>query len=180
MNSNLPTVAIHEFAQHPAVGDIVVATHGRSLWVLNVTALRQMSADTIREKAFLYKPNTVYQWRSLPSRGGTNRRFMGENPDADAAIFYSLGQAARRVSLKITDALGETIREFEGKTEPGPHCVKWDLRKSSPDGDGGRRRWRRAPRVEPGIYLVHLKVDNLTLTQPLRVERDPDYPKLKR
>src|SRR5205807_1078493 len=45
LNNNLPTVAVHELAIHPTAGEMVAATHGRSLWVLDVTPLRQMSAD---------------------------------------------------------------------------------------------------------------------------------------
>ena len=43
LNNNLPTVAVHEVAIHPTAGEIVAATHGRSLWILDVTALRQMA-----------------------------------------------------------------------------------------------------------------------------------------
>ena len=70
LNSNLPTVAVHEFAQHPTAGEIVVATHGRSLWVLDVTALRQMTPEVLKAKAHLYGPNTVVKWQMEPGRGG--------------------------------------------------------------------------------------------------------------
>src|SRR5258708_15720268 len=69
INGNLPTVAVMEFAQHPTAGEIVAATHGRSLWVLDVTALRQMTADTVKAKSFLYRPNDVIRWRSEPYHG---------------------------------------------------------------------------------------------------------------
>src|SRR5213079_1034568 len=62
LNNNLPTVAIHEVAVHPTAGEIVVATHGRSLWVLDVTPLRQMTADVLKAKAYLYRPNTAVRW----------------------------------------------------------------------------------------------------------------------
>ena len=44
LGANLPTVAVFEFAQHPVNGQLVAATHGRSLWVLDVSALRANSA----------------------------------------------------------------------------------------------------------------------------------------
>ena len=51
INNNLPTVAVHEVAVHPTAGEIVAATHGRSLWILDITALRQMASDKIKDEA---------------------------------------------------------------------------------------------------------------------------------
>jgi hypothetical protein len=48
INNNLPTVAVHEIAVHPTAGEIVAATHGRSLWILDVTALRQLTAEAMK------------------------------------------------------------------------------------------------------------------------------------
>lgn len=175
LNSNLPTVAVHEFAQHPTSGEIVAATHGRSLWILDVTALRQMTGETASQGACLYKPNTVIYWKNEPSRGGDMRRFVGENPPSGAQIFYSLNKKPNRLSLKITQLSGETIKDLTASSEPGLHLVSWDLRRSEPEG--GPRRYRRGgPRIEPGKYLVVLAADNQTLTQELVVEGDPDHP----
>src|SRR5439155_5406666 len=84
LNNNLPTVAVHEFAIHPTAGEMVAATHGRSLWVLDINPLRQMTAGVLQEKAHLYEPNTAVRWRTEPSRGtpfgSGDRRFLGENP----------------------------------------------------------------------------------------------------
>src|SRR5439155_20573088 len=74
LNNNLPTVAIHEFAQHPTAGEIVAATHGRSLWVLDLTALRQLTGASIAGTTLL-KPAAAVRWMSDPARGRTNRRF---------------------------------------------------------------------------------------------------------
>ncbi|UCD76180.1 MAG: PDZ domain-containing protein, partial [Phycisphaerales bacterium] len=185
LNSNLPTVAVHEFAQHPTSGELVAATHGRSLWILDVTPLRQMSAGSISEKAHLYVPNKVTYWRSDPRRGGTNRRFVGENAPDGVTVFYSLSADSRRVSLKITDMRGELVRELEADGSSGLHLATWDCRREPPEGrggarsrggEGGRRYYRRGPRVEPGKYLVVLTVDNQTITQELLIQGDPVYP----
>jgi hypothetical protein len=173
LNGNLPTVAVHELAQHPTSGEIVAATHGRSLWVMDVTPLRQMSEETIGEKVHLYQPGPAVVWRSLPSRGDTNRSFAGENPSSQAQIFYSIRGRVDRISLRITDQSGESIRELSADGAPGLHRVTWDLRRPAPEGRSSR--YRRGPRVEPGTYLVELKADNLTLIEPLVIERDPAY-----
>jgi photosystem II stability/assembly factor-like uncharacterized protein len=142
LNNNLPTVAVHEFAQHPTSGEVIAATHGRSLWVLDVTALRQMTATVLKDKAHLYRPNKVVRWRVDQGRDGwfdgSGRRFVGENPPTGAVFYYSLGQKAERVSLKVLDYTGKVVAELPGKADAGLHTVSWNLQEGSRGGRGGR------------------------------------------
>src|SRR5205807_3989555 len=87
LNNNLPTVAIHEIAVHPTAGEIVAATHGRSLWILDVSALRQMKPAALKAKAHLFKPHPATRWVLEPAHGKTNRRFVGENPPSGPQIY---------------------------------------------------------------------------------------------
>lgn len=183
-NSNLPTVSVHEFAIHPTAGEIVAGTHGRSLWIMNVTALRQMSSETIVADAHLYTPSAGIIWQSEPSRGNSGlQSFSGQNPAEGTQIFYSLGKQAADVSLEIVDYRGRTVRELEASGAVGLHNVTWDLRKKVSNRQQQqpqrRRRFnRRGPLVLPGNYLVKLTVDDQDYVQELRIEVDPDHPKL--
>src|SRR5439155_12027877 len=136
INNNLPTVAIHEFAIHPTAGEMVIATHGRSLWVVDISGLRQIKAATLTATAQLMKPTTAIRWRPEPSRGRTNRRFVGENPPDGVQLFYLLGKKAEKASLKIVDPEGKTVRTLTASREPGLHRMVWNL--------------RRAPERQPG------------------------------
>lgn len=169
MNTNLPTVAVHEIAQHRTSGDIVAGTHGRSLWVLNVTALRQFSKERMTEPFHLYETRPVTYWRNEARTGGTVRRFQGEGLENDARIFYSIAGKPRSVSLEILDPMGETVKQFDTERAKGLHSFSWDLRGNSP-GQGRRR----APRVSPGTYQVCLTVDNKKVSEPLVVRADPE------
>jgi len=181
INNNLPTVAVHELAQHPSSGEIVAATHGRSLWILDVTPLRQMKPEMLQAKATLYKPTTAVRWRREPTRGtpygSGNHRFVGENPPTGAQIYFSLGQKAEKVHCKIVDYAGQTVRELPVKKEQmtaGLHRLTWDLTRSArgPRGPARGRGPRQAP-APPGMYRVVLTVDGKEHTQSLRVENDP-------
>ena len=155
----------------------MAATHGRSLWVLDVTALRQMSTESVQESIRLYAPGATIIWRSQP-RMGRSRTFLGENPSSGADIYYSLHQSAREVTLKITTEAGEPLRELNGSGEPGLHRVSWDLRQASPRGGGNNhrgRRFRRARRVSPGTYGITLEVDGQKREGTLVVNIDPDF-----
>jgi hypothetical protein len=137
INNNLPTVAVHEVAVHPTAGEIVAATHGRSLWVLDVSALRQITNDTMKADVHLFRPNGATRWRNEPSRGGTNRRYVGENAQPGAYIYYTLGKKAEKASLKILDYEGKTVRELAGPTTTGMHRVVWNLTRQGARPGGG-------------------------------------------
>jgi S1-C subfamily serine protease/photosystem II stability/assembly factor-like uncharacterized protein len=137
LNSNLPTVAIFDLAFHPNNGEVVLATHGRSLWIADVSALHQLAPAHLTETPNLYKPTTAIRWRREATRGTTNRRFIGENPAAGAAIYYTLPKKAASVSLKILDVSGQTLREIRGSNEAGLQRVTWDLIAQGGRGNGG-------------------------------------------
>jgi photosystem II stability/assembly factor-like uncharacterized protein len=179
-NNNLPTVAVHEIAVHPTAGEIVAATHGRSLWIVDVTALRQMKADVFKDKPTFYQPNTVVRWQQQPSAGRTNRRFVGTNPPPGAQLYYSLPKKADKVSIRVVDIEGQVVSQFTGPTAPGLNRVTWDLtRGTGRQGPGGPPRQfpgggpQRRP-VPAGTYRVVLTVDGQELAQTLRIEGDPN------
>jgi photosystem II stability/assembly factor-like uncharacterized protein len=177
LNSNLPTVAVHEFAQHPSNGEVVAGTHGRSLWVLDVTTLRQVTPEIVKASSHLFRPNTVNIWRSEPARGISGaRNFRAEAPPSNAQIYYALGAAVKEVELSIIELDGSLVRTLRvPSTEAGLHRVSWDLRRDPPAARDGRPAERTGPRIAPGMYRVVLSVDSARHTQPLRIEWDPDF-----
>jgi photosystem II stability/assembly factor-like uncharacterized protein len=175
LNNNLPTVAVHEFALHPTAGELVAATHGRSLWVLDVTPLRQMRPAVLKEAIHLYEPQPAVRWHNEPGHesvyGNGARHFVGQNPPSGAQIYYSLREKAQAISLKVLDYDGKVVQTIPAPGEPGLHRVTWNLMRQ--DGpQRGRRRF--GPQAEPGMYRVVLTVDGKEHTQGLRVEADPN------
>jgi hypothetical protein len=170
----IPTVSVHDFAIHPTANEIVAATHGRSLWVADITALRQMTEERLKSQAYLFSPNTVVLWRSEPSRGTTIRKYTGANPTSGAEIWYSLGRAGKEVKLVVENAKGDVVGELKTSGDAGLHHVTWDLRRGG-SGRGGRGgRGGRSAGV--GEYQVVLTVDGETKRQSLTIVGDPDSP----
>lgn len=159
LNTNLPTVAIHEFAIHPTAGEIVAATHGRSLWVLDVTPLRQFKREELAQKPALYEPASVIRWVSDPSRGGTNREFTGQNPKSGVDIYFSLPKKVEKVELKVVDPDGKTLRTLKAPETPGLHKVNWNLTRSviRQVAQGGGRPGAGGGRPGAGGFLERLK-----------------------
>jgi photosystem II stability/assembly factor-like uncharacterized protein len=195
INNNLPTVAVHEVAIHPTAGEIVAATHGRSLWILDVTALRQMASEKIKDEPTLFKPNTVVRWQEMPSRGRSGRRFVGENPRPGAHVFFSLAKKADKVTLVFQDIDGNKVGELNGSTEAGLHAMIWNTStRPAPGpgvgrgggggggggggaggggGGGGGGGFGGGRLVPSGAYKVVLNVDGKELSQSFLIEGDP-------
>jgi photosystem II stability/assembly factor-like uncharacterized protein len=198
-DKGLPTVAVHEFAQPTTANDLVVATHGRSIWVLDVTPLRQMTLDVIHGKTALFSPAPAIQWKRAQSQPFSEsiRSYYGQNPPRGAQIDYVVGQKAQKSSITILDVSGRIIRDMPGATEPGSYRLTWDLGRSGGGGnrpEGGRKgkgpivegksglnplapRAGPGGQVPPGEYRVVLNIDGTEHIQTLIVEPDPNAPK---
>ena len=177
LNGNLPTVAIHEIAQPTTASEIVVGTHGRSIWILDVASLRQMTArtedekkiDPLMEPATLFTPAAAVRWMLRAdleeSQYSKNlRKFYGTNPDRRAFIDYSLTKPAKELTLKILDASGKLVWDFRNASkEAGFHRQPWSLNRSG----GG------STAVPAGSYRVVLIVDGKEFNQGIAVENDP-------
>lgn len=165
---NLPTTSMRDFVIHG--DDLIVATHGRAIWVLHdIAPLRQM-AQAAAADVYLFRPSTAVRSRLGDPTGGTLSYFLKTKPNGP-------------VSLSVTDQTGRTGILFSstGKNkldvEPGMHRVNWNLRYPVPDDiHGGAAYDERSPRgimALPGQYTVKLTVEGHTYTQPLTVVNDP-------
>jgi photosystem II stability/assembly factor-like uncharacterized protein len=178
LGQGLPTVAVHDLAQHPTSGELIAGTHGRSVWILDVTPLRQMTEKAREKDAVLFDPADITRWRSAPSRGRSGtRRFVGQNPSTQVAIFYSLAKRSKDVSLVVKDAKGKVVRELEASRDKGLHRVDWNRTVSSGtsarSSSGGSRRRGRSRSMSIGTYTVELSVGSTVLTQEFEVHNDP-------
>jgi len=179
--NQLPTVAVHEIAVHPTAGEIVAATHGRSLWVADVKALQNMKPDALKTDVVLYPPNTVIRSGRSQQRGapGSNY-FEGQNPSQNAAIYYSIAESADAARITISRINGEKFAEFSVSGESGLHRFDWNLRRAQLGEDNSnRRRGRRrfgGGQAGPGSWLVTLEVDGQSVNQVLEIIDDTGQP----
>ncbi len=167
-----PTVAVHDFAFSPAVPEMVVATHGRSLWVLDMSVIRQMTEEVREKQVWLFEPTTGVRTQRPPERGESGtRRFLGENPSQEAALYYVLRSRAKEVKLSILELSGEPVRELEVPDDSGLHRITWDLRREGRPIEGRPAdRPSRGRSVPAGRYTVVLTVDGARFEQPITIE----------
>jgi hypothetical protein len=192
---NLPTTPIHDLIIHN--DDLVVATHGRSFWVLDdISPLRQLTSAIASEPAHLFAPSTAI--RSRLGHRDRRRSAIAENPPQGAMLYYWLKEKPKdSIKLEVIDDQGKTIRvvtstvknEAEDTTEfdedpeilhmpaeSGLNLFVWDLRSQKPITipkaiyDNGKPT---GPLVLPGTYQVRLTVGGKSYTAPIEIKMDP-------
>ena len=134
---NLPIVPVHDLVVKN--DDLVVATHGRSFWILDdISPLRQFADSIASEDMHLYQPATAYRIHS--GEAPAHLFFNGKNPPNGAVIYFNLRKAPQdkdqdkdknndkdEVKIEILDAAGNVIRDYSSK--------KTDLPDEPPDPD---------------------------------------------
>jgi photosystem II stability/assembly factor-like uncharacterized protein len=193
--TGLPTVRIDDLLVHPRDNDLIVGTHGRSIWVLDdITPLQQMTEHVMTADAHLFDIRSATRWvaDTTASIGvGGAQHFRGENPSGGTAISYYLkGVPAGDVKLQITEMNGTVIRDLTPTKEAGLNRVQWNLSRNPPaqpegqegrggrgGGGGGRGRggggaFVNPQAVEPGTYVVKLTVGGKELIKTVVVEPD--------
>lgn len=195
---NLPVVPITDLAVHKREKDLVVATQGRSFYVLDDLPLLYQLADANKAAAFLFKPEDAYR---TPGGGGFFQlpagAPIGANPPNGAVINYYLKEKPKQeISLEFLDASGNAVRKFTSRVpregappapptpgeppvmmETGLNRFVWNYRLPNATGLPGLIMWGGSlagPRVVPGNYQVRLSIDGKAVaTETFAVKADP-------
>ena len=193
---NLPTVPVHDLAIHD--NDLVLATHGRSFWILDdISPLRQASDASRNAAVWLFDPAPAWRVHSAPAP--KEAPTSGQNPPPGAIIYFDVKEKPKAASLEILDSAGKLVRRYSS-TEPEPLEEPRDPDDEKPKNQleikpGMNRfvwnlRYEGAPRVKdyylfeyesgakgpialPGKYKLKLTVDDKVLTAPLELKLDP-------
>ena len=127
---SLPTVAVDDIQQHPRDMDLVIGTHGRSIYILDdATPLSQLTPEVGASALHLFSiPDARPRFTLLHAGNWGDRIFSAPNPPMGARISYWLDKdTGESVSVVINDAKGATIRTIPGTTRAGLNRVIWDL-----------------------------------------------------
>jgi len=189
---NLPVVPIHDMAVKD--DDLVVATHGRSFWILDdLTPLHQINEKVANSRFYLFKPRDAYRMRGGGDFPMSPLPNVGQNPPAGSVIFYYFREKPEtEVTLEFLDSAGKIIKkftsqaaedsEFEGLSparlpaEAGMNRFIWDMRYPDAERVPGAIIWSgtlRGPVAPPGKYQVRLRVGEETMTQTWEWKKDP-------
>ncbi|HXM37897.1 MAG TPA: hypothetical protein VN908_04460 [Gemmatimonadales bacterium] len=136
--SGFPTVPVHDLRVHPRERELIAATHGRAIWIVDIAPLEQLSDSVLAASAYLFQPKTAYQYGQTPGGGGSTgqKAFRAPSPPYGAEIAYRLtsGNSDRRARTRIviTDVSGDTIRTLQGPAGAGLQRVVWNFQGKQP------------------------------------------------
>jgi photosystem II stability/assembly factor-like uncharacterized protein len=177
---SLPTVAVDDLKIHPRDGDLVVATHGRSLYVLDdVSPLAQATKEAREKDAVLFEPRPAFGIYRLPGWSEWNGRvhFRGDNPPEGAILNWWLKEfSGDEVRITITNAQDQQVATLRAPGTPGFGRIVWNLRpiretdRERGGGGGGGGGFAEQPKfVPPGDYTVTLTYGKTRARQKLKV-----------
>jgi len=190
VGSNLPPYAlVHDLLIHPRENDLIAATHGRGLFIVDITPLQEMKDKFWEEEVALFEVEPKIQWtwrRSMIGSTQGDRVYEVPNEPAGLTINYFLKKAAAgKVKIRITDPYGEEMTLLEGKAEAGLQSVFWDMRKALPalpaPPAGQTPQAKPAPpmarfaarMVPPGEYVFVLEIGDRKWTKKAMIRPMP-------
>ena len=177
---DFPNVAVRDIVVHPRESDLVIATHGRGIWIVDdMTPLRKLTPEVMAQEAAFISAKPAQQ--RLEAGGGWvegSATFTGPNPPDAALITYY--QKKRHIfgkmKLEIFDAQGKLIDTLAPNSRRGISRVEWAMRVKAPrvpPAATAAFAASQGPRVLPGTYTVKMTRGTETFTTQLVVGLDP-------
>ncbi len=177
---NLPIVPITDLTIKE--NNLVVATQGRSVWIIDdLTVLHQLHSYAT-DKAVLYGPKDSYRTKG---GGGRESKTAGTNHPNGVITHFYLPKEDSKVALRFTNAAGDTLATYgteekekknKLKIEKGGNTFVWNTRGLGAKKLEGMILWWAnldGPKAVPGDYAVHLEVDGVSQKQDFKILADP-------
>ena len=189
--SNLPEyVAVRDIVIQPRTNDLVLATHGRGVYIVDdISPLRLLTPELLQKDAGLLptRPAAVttgHYGQSFPNTGS----YVGPNPSESAQIIYYLKDriSTGDVNIEIVNEKGEVMITVPGTKRKGLNIARWDMRLKPPkaakgvmvQGEFGAFAGAFGPMAVPGKYKARLKTPTVTDEVALELVPDPLAPGL--
>ena len=177
---DLPAVAVRDLAIHPRDHDLVIATHGRGIWIVDdISPLRALTPEVLASPvAFLPGRPTAQRLQAGGGWANGDAMFVGANPPGDAVITYY--QRRRHIfgdmKLEVFDASGKLLGTMPTSKRRGLNRVTWSMRLAAPRVPPAASAAFGAafgPRVLPGTYTIKMTKDTATYSTQLVLVPDP-------
>jgi len=176
---DFPNVAVCDLAIHPRDHDLVIATHGRGIWIIDdITPLRALTPEALAQEAMFIEAKPPVQ--RIPASGGWvngDASFLAPNPSDDATITYY--QKKRHIfgdlKIEIFDENGKSMGTLPSSKRRGLSRMTWGMRLKAPKVPPAATAASPSvgPRVLPGTYNVKMTKDKKVYTTKFTVGLDP-------
>ena len=188
LNVGMPRVPVDDLLIHPRTHDLVIGTHGRSIWIVDdIGPIEALTPEVLTSAAAVLPSSRAQLLRIYnPQAWYGAGQYFAPNPDFGGVVTYYLKDAiAGEVEIDITDAAGKSVRVLHGPGRRGLNRLTWDLRLEPPvkeereaPGVGGFGGAPSGPEVLPGKYKIALKLpgSGSPSVGEIAVEGDPRTP----
>ncbi len=184
--SNMPIVPVRDLVIHPRENDLVVGTHGRGLWVTDITPLQQWSSDVLSAPVHLFTPEP--KGLRIESDWG-NYRLYGDDilatpnePNGMSIVFWQRDAGSGPVTIRVNNAEGQTVFTEQVPAGTGMRRVLWNLRVQSGGAGGaavGRGGRGGGGALAPsGTYQVTLEAGGQTQARTATVKPPVALPRI--
>lgn len=178
--NNMPPVAVHFIELQKRTNDLVMATHGRGIIIIDdISPLRELSAEILKKDVHFFetKPFTMTEDSGFRSSFGTETQFVGENKNTNARIVYYLKKRHTfgKMEMEIQDMEGHKIATLTPGKSKGINIVYWNFTTVAPKMAQGKTlvfSGFTAPRVPEGNYKVVLTKGKDTYSTVITVKYD--------
>jgi len=127
MKGNMPTQPVHDLKIHPRENDLIVATHGRGIFIADISSLQELTTEVLAKEAHLFSIEPKFKWNEINRKESSSLNFNGRSEPAAIAINYYL-KAKPGGEVKIAIYKGHMlINEVKGTANPGLNSVMWDM-----------------------------------------------------
>jgi photosystem II stability/assembly factor-like uncharacterized protein len=189
--NNLPRVPVDDIQIHPRDNDLILATHGRSVWILDsINGLEQMTAQTAAAPLAVFPVRPAYMWKMASTRDfDSHDVFQGQNPPAGAIIDFWAKSKPDPKDVKVTITRnGQLVATVKTPNlDAGMNRVIWNMRadRAVPPtaqeiaaaernaNQGGGPQNLDGPFVDPGDYVIEVSIGGSKETKKFTVEDDP-------
>jgi photosystem II stability/assembly factor-like uncharacterized protein len=177
--SNFPAVAVRDIAVHARESDLVLATHGRGIWIIDdISAYRALSPDLMAKEAALIPGRAIQYFETSGGWSEGDETFTGRDRPSEAQITYY--QKSRHIfgdlKIEILDQNGKVIDSVAGSKHRGLNRANWSMHIKAPAAPPAATALFEAafgPRVLPGMYTVKMTKGDNVYTEQLNVALDP-------
>lgn len=179
LRNNMPPVSVRDIRIQPQFDDLVIATHGRSIWVMDDLRPLQQLPNAVKAGAMLFAPRTSYEYNLTNNTEGTYTNFAAKNPPYGVPITYYQAKPQAHVPLlAILDASGRVVRTLKGTNLAGLNRIVWNFTTAPPvKWTGAANPAFAGPSdgatVVPGSYGVRISLDGRTFVRSFAVKPDP-------
>ena len=166
----LPFAPVHDLVVQEREADLVVGTHGRSIWIVDVGLVQQMTPDVVAAALHVFAPDTLTHNENWGTRGYT----WADAPEPTVPLAYTT-TASGTARVRVLDAEGDALWEAEDAAEPGLNLLDYSLRSDRALGDEHEAgEDTGAFYLVPGEYVVEVRLAGQTETAPLVVKAGPE------